>query len=204
MRSSLRITSFAAVLAVVGAAPGRAQVQAVSLFVHGGGYSALKSLNRDGTADFKTGFTLGGGIGFEVDRNVELRVSLTGAQSHFLRDGAETGAYLNRYYFTGALKGQYPFAGGLTPYGTVGGGVVVLHEKGTTAGNRTRGFAHLGVGLAYAVRKDLSCFVQGDGFFYSLSELTGGALGAFTRSQADVAWSVGVAYKFSLSVPSGP
>ncbi|MGH7546727.1 MAG: outer membrane protein [Gemmatimonadales bacterium] len=198
MGSGLRITSLAAVLVVVGAAPGRAQVQAVSLFVHGGGYSALKSLNADGTADFKTGFTLGGGIGFEVDRNVELRVRLTGAQSHFLNDGVETGAYLNRYLFTGDVKGQYPLAGGVTPYATVGAGVVLLHEKGTTAGNTTRGFAHVGVGLAYAVRKDLSGFVQGDGFFYSLSELTGGALGAFTSSQSDVAWSAGVAYKFPV------
>jgi len=186
------------VLVVVGAAPAQAQVQAVSLFVSGGGYSTLKSLNADGTADFKTGFTLGGGIGFEVDRNVEMRVSLTGAQSHFLKDGVGTGVYLNRYYFTGDVKGQYPLAGGVTPYGTIGGGVVLLHEKGTTGGNRTRGFAHLGVGLAYAVRKDLSCFVQGDGFFYSLSELSGGALGAFTRSQSDVAWSAGVAYKFPM------
>ena len=201
MGSPLRITSLAALLAVVGAAPGQAQVQAVSLFVHGGGYSALKSLNSDGTADFKTGFTLGGGIGFEVDRNVELRVSLTGAQSHLLSDGVETAAYLNRYYFTGDLKGQYPLAGGATPYATVGAGVVLLHEKGTTGGNRTRGFAHLGVGLAYAVRKDLSCFVQGDGFFYALSQLTGGALSAYTRSQSDVAWSAGISYRFPLRVP---
>jgi opacity protein-like surface antigen len=182
-------------LGAAGAAPLRGQIhlQAANLFVYGGGYSAVHQ-----AFNLKTGFDVGGGVGLEIHKYLELRAALTGAQSHLRVNGAETGTYLNRYYVGADVKAQYPLPSGLTPYGLVGGGVVILHEKGNTAGNQTQGFGHVGLGLDYPVWKQFSLLVQGDGFFYSLSGLSGGALSAYSSAQFDIAWSVGVSHRFAL------
>jgi len=193
----------AALLGAVGVAPlrGQIQLQAAKLFVYGGGYSAVHNafnLNTGTTDDFKTGFVLGGGVGLQMHKYLEVRATLTGAQSHLRMNGAETGVYLNRYYVGADLKGQYPLSNDVTPYGLAGGGVVILHEKGTTGGNKAQGFGHLGLGVAYSIRDQLSFFVQGDGFFYSLSGLSGGALSAYSSAQFDIGWSAGASYRLAL------
>ncbi|HYK81509.1 MAG TPA: outer membrane beta-barrel protein [Gemmatimonadales bacterium] len=192
----------ALVLAVVGSAPTSAQVQAVTLFAHGGGYSTLYhayNLNTGSVDDFKTGFILGGGVGLQLHRYLEIRASLTGAQTHLLVSGAPTTAYLNRYYVGVDAKLQYPLPSGVTPYGLAGGGGVVLYEKGTTGQSKTQGFGHLGAGLSYPIQQGLSVFVQGDGYFYSLSGFSGGALSsAYSSAQFDIAWSAGASFKLPL------
>src|SRR5207247_4891880 len=149
----VRISPLAAALTAANLVSAAAQDHAVSLFAYGGGYSALKNVNRAATAEFKTGFTLGGGIGYEIDKNLELRATLTGAQSQLLEQGAPTSMYLNRYYVAADLKAYYPAAQGITPYGFLGAGAVLLHERGSTGADKTQGFAHLGLGIAYAVGK---------------------------------------------------
>lgn len=203
MRSRVRSFGLMALLGAVAVAPlpGQIQLQGVTLFAHGGGYSALYNaynLNTGTTDDFKTGFDLGGGVGFEIHKYLEVQAMLTGAQSLLRVNGAETGVYLNRYYLGANVKGQYPSPSGVTPYGLAGAGVVVLHEKGTTGGNKTHGFGHLGLGVAYPIWKQWSVFAQGDGFFYSLSGLTGGAASAYVSAQFDIAWSAGASYRFAL------
>lgn len=192
----------AMLLAVVGTAPASAQVQALTLFAYGGGYSAqyhAYNLNTGTVDDFKTGFTLGGGVGLQVHRYLEVRASLTGAQSHLLVSGAATNAYLNRYYVGVDLKGQYPLPSGVTPYGLIGGGGVILYEKGSTGQSITQGFGHLGAGISYPIQQRLSVFVQGDGYFYSLSGFSGGALAsAYKSAQFDIAWSAGASYRLPL------
>lgn len=180
---------------------GQIQLTEASLFGSGGGYSAAQqvfNLNTGTADDFKTGFTLGGGVGFRVHEYVELRAGVTGAQSHLRVNGAETAAYLNRYYVGADVKGLYPSASGVTPYALAGGGVVVLHEKGTTGGNKSQGYGHLGLGVSYPIAADLSVFLQGDAFFYSLSGLNGGMLSAYSSAQRDIGWSVGASYRFRL------
>lgn len=203
MRSLARSASLASLLSAVGAVwlQGQIQLTEASLFAFGGGYSAAQhvfNLNTGTTDDFKTGFALGGGVGIQVHKYLEVRAGLTGAQSHLRVNGAETDAYLNRYYVGMDLKGRFPLAGGLTPYGLAGGGVVVLHEKGTTGGNKSQGYGHLGLGLSYPLSGELSVFLQGEGFFYSLSGLTGGMLSAYSSAQRDIGWSVGASYEFRL------
>lgn len=203
MRSFARIFSLASLLSAVGgvALQGQIQLTDASLFAFGGGYSAAQhifNLNTTTTDDFKTGFDLGGGIGVRVHQYAEVRVGVTGAQSQLRINDTETGVYLNRYYVGADVKALYPLASGLTPYGLAGGGVVVLHEKGTTQGNKSQGYGHLGLGLAYPVGGEFSVFVQGDGFFYSLSGLSGGALSAYSSAQRDIGWSVGASYRFKL------
>ncbi len=194
-----RVTVLAAALAVGSAVSALAQDHAASLFAYGGGYSALKNVNTAATAEFKTGFTLGGGIGYEIDKNLELRASLTGAQSQLLEEGALTSVYLNRYYVAADLKAYYPAAKGITPYGFLGAGAVLLHEKGSTGADKTQGFAHLGLGIAYAVGKSgLSIFAQGDGLFYSLTEMSSPTFARFSKAQIDVGWNAGASYRLPL------
>jgi Outer membrane protein beta-barrel domain len=203
MTTRIGVGLIAGLVANIGATPLPAQVQlqALTLSVHGGGFNSVHNDPnlQTGTADdFKTGFTLGGSVGLALHKYVELRATLTGAQSHLRVNGAESSAYLNRYYVGADVKGEYPLSGGATPYGLAGGGVVILHEKGTTGGDKSQGFGHLGLGIAYPLRGSLSLFLQGDGFFYSLSGLTGGALSAYSSAQFDIAWSAGASYRFPL------
>ncbi len=187
----------AATLLVAGAVPTAAQ--AVNVFTYGGGYTALKEVNAIGTVQFKTGFTIGGGIGYEVDKNVELRFTLTGAQSQLVEDGSPTGVYLNRYYIAADVKGGYPLANGLKPYAFLGAGAVLLHEKGSSGADKTQGFVHLGLGIAYSVGKSgLSVFAQGDGLAYSLTGMSSPTLARFSATQIDLAWSLGASYRLPL------
>lgn len=192
MPSLVRAIGLAGMLGVGGAASVSAQ-RAVTLFVRGGSYSSPKSLNTQGTDDLKLGFNLGGGIGFQIDSTLELRASVLGAQSQLRRDGVATGAYLNRYFFGVDLRAQHPVAGARL-YGLVGSGVVVLHEKGTSGVDKKQGFGHLGFGLAYPVRKQLAVFAQGDGFFYSLSQISGGDFLPYSVAEIDFGLSGGVTY----------
>jgi len=172
----------AATLLVAGAVPTAAQ--AVNVFTYGGGYTALKEVNAIGTVQFKTGFTIGGGIGYEVDKNV---------------DGSPTGVYLNRYYIAADVKGGYPLANGLKPYAFLGAGAVLLHEKGSSGADKTQGFVHLGLGIAYSVGKSgLSVFAQGDGLAYSLTGMSSPTLARFSATQIDLAWSLGASYRLPL------
>src|SRR5436309_15699187 len=143
----------AAAVLVAGSVRATAQESAIKLLVYGGGYTAPKDVSTVSSATFRTGFTLGGGIGYEIDKNVEVRATLTGAQSQLAQDGSPTGVYLNRYYVAADVKGGYPLASGITPFGLLGAGAVLLHEKGSSGADKTRGFAHLGFGVAYAVGK---------------------------------------------------
>lgn len=203
MRSRIAVFALAAAFSRVGAVPlcGQIHVQAVTLALHGGGYSAVHdafNLQTGTTDDFKPGFVLGGSVGLQLQKWVELRASLIGAQSHLRVNGAETGTYLNRYYVGVDVKGEYPLGGGVNLYGLAGGGFVILHEKGAAAGDKTQGFGHLGAGVAYAVVGHLSVFVQADGLFYSLSGLTSPALSAYSSAQFDAAWSAGASYRVPL------
>ncbi len=195
-----RISAVAALIALGASLPVRAQGRAVTIFVYGGGYSPLRDLNSAGTDQFQTRRTVAGGVGYEVDRNVELRATLTEAASQFVESGVAYDKYLNRYYLAGEAMYEHPFARGVMPYGFVGFGAVRLHETGTrTSADKIQGFADVGVGVAYRVRKSgWSLFVQGVGFFYSLTGMTTPTFTRFNRAQVDAAWTAGAAYRVGL------
>jgi hypothetical protein len=199
MRPKVAISSLTVALALGGApAWGQIQIQGVTLFAYGGGYSAVHNsynLSTGSVDDFKMGFTLGGGVGVQVHPHFELRATLTGAQSHLRQAGAETGAYLNRYFVGVDLKGQYPLASGLTPYGLAGGGLAYLYEKGTTGPSKTQPFGHLGLGVSYPIQHRLALFLQEDNFFYELAGFNSGTVSVYHSAQFDVGWSAGASYQ---------
>src|SRR5207245_9978415 len=93
--SRFQLLSSAAVLAVL-AAPAVAQDEsqngpAVVLSVNGGGFSPLAHLDEPGLVDFKTGFNVGGGLGYQFNRYVALRGNFTFARA----EGRDTSAVLS-------------------------------------------------------------------------------------------------------------
>src|SRR5207247_9598604 len=120
-------------------------------------------------------------------------------ESKPLEQAEPTSMYLNRYSVAADLKAYYPAAHGITPYGFLGAGAVLLHERGSTGADKTQGFAHLGLGIAYAVGKSgLSIFAQGDGLGYSLTDVITPTFETVSKAQIDVGWNAGASYRLPL------
>jgi opacity protein-like surface antigen len=81
------VLTLAAIALVAVAVPAQAQSSSTSspsgvvVAVQGGGFSSVANLNDANTADFKTGFNVGGSLGYDVNRIVGVRGTFTFAQS---------------------------------------------------------------------------------------------------------------------------
>ena len=196
---SLRISPFVAttVVALLAPLPALAQQRAVVLSARGGGFSALNNLNDAGTADFKTGFNLGGGVGVQVNKYVVLDGDFTWGQHEYRSNGIDSGIKVNQFLYGGDVKLQYPTASGVTPYVLGGGGAVTFHQRGTSGGDKTKGFGRFGAGLSYQVpRSNWAIYAQGDGFVYKVSNFTNGTvLTGFDKTQVDIVYSGGLSYR---------
>jgi hypothetical protein len=86
---SLRISPIGAavVVALLVPFPALAQQRAVVFSAREGGFSALNDLNDAGTADFKTGFNVGGGVGVQVNKYVVVESDLTWGQERLTLAG---------------------------------------------------------------------------------------------------------------------
>jgi outer membrane protein with beta-barrel domain len=190
----------AAVVALLGPHPALAQERAVVFSARGGGFSALSNLNDAGTADFKTGFNVGGGVGVQVHKYVVLDGDFTWGQREYRSNGVDSGIKVNQFFYGGAVKLQYPAASGFTPYVLGGGGAVTFHQRGTSGVDKTKGFGRFGAGLSYRIpRSNWALYGQGDGFVYKVSNFDGGtALTGFAKTQVDIVYSGGVSYRLSF------
>lgn len=150
---SLRIFPIvaAAVVALVAPSPALAQARAVVISARGGGFSALNNLNDAGTADFKTGFNVGGDVGVQVNEYVVLDGDFTWGQHEYRTNDVDTGIKVNQFFYGGAVKLQYPTESGVTPYVLGGGGAVTFHQRGTSGADKTKGFGRFGAGLSYQI-----------------------------------------------------
>ena len=109
--------------ALVLAGPVAAQDRALHLFVSGGGYNALTNLNDAGSADFKkVGYTVGGGVGAQLQRYVTLRGDFNFAKNQLRVNQQATGQDVNRFFYDASLQLGYPTSSGLEPYLFAGGG----------------------------------------------------------------------------------
>ncbi len=138
----------AVVLALLTPLAAPAQRRAVIFTARGGGFSAANNLNDAGTADFKTGFNVGGGVGVQVNKYVVLEGDLTWGQHELRQGGVDSGIKLNQFFSGGDVKLQYPTASGVTPYVLGGGGAVTFHQRGTSGADKTKGYGRLGAGLS--------------------------------------------------------
>ena len=81
--------------------------------VQGGGYSPLAHLDDSDFVDFKTGFNVGGGAAYQINRYVAVRGNFTWARSEG-RDrtssliGGIQGFKFNRFLYDGEVSYQIP------------------------------------------------------------------------------------------------
>ena len=173
-----------------------AQEKAVGFAVRGGGFNALTNLNEAGTADFKQpGYSVGGTVSVDLHRYVGVRGDFTYARNELRLNELDTGSELDRFFYDAGLQLQYPTASGWTPYAFVGAGAVTLHAVGTSDNDKTKPAGTVGLGLNYTFPgTNFGIMAEGKGWLYELSELNG-PLTTFDRTQFEVTWSAGLAYR---------
>lgn len=187
------VTALATVPPQVGA---QEQERGIRVYTDVGGLSALRDLNQAGTADFKTGFDWGGGVGWQLRQNLMVRGDITWGQQE-LRTSGVTAAKINQFFYGADVKLDYPGSGRATPYLFAGAGAVMIHPKGTSGENKTKGFGRFGLGLAYQPPQSrLQLFAQGTGWVYKLKGFPSTSpLAGYDRSQFDVGYIGGVSLR---------
>jgi opacity protein-like surface antigen len=136
----IRLGAIAAVTALAAVPPQvGAQERSIRVYTDVGGLSALRDLNQAGTADFKTGFNWGGGVGWQLRQNLMVRGDITWGQQE-LRNSGVTAAKINPFFYGADVKLDYPGSGRAMPYVFAGAGAVMIHPKGTSGENKTEGF----------------------------------------------------------------
>jgi len=158
-----RFATFGAIVLSAIAWPATSQAQegdrdrGVLLRVQGGGYSPLAHLDPPDLVKFKTGFNLGGSVGYQINRYAAVRGNFAWARGEGRdRSAGFTsglgGVKFNRFLYDGDVQLRYPFASGVAPYVFGGGGAVTqaarragrpgqqLHQGGgqVRAGSRLR------------------------------------------------------------------
>jgi opacity protein-like surface antigen len=166
---------------------------AVVVFANGGGGSPATNLNDAGTADFKTGWSVGGGAGIQINQYLAIR-----GVFDYLRNKGEdnstafAGQHFNNYFYGGDLQLRYPTVSGFAPYVLAGAGAVTIDNKDDATFQRFTKFAGKGgVGLEYAFPKSgAGMFVQGTSYIYKFDR------GGFNKTQYDILWTAGLSYRF--------
>jgi outer membrane protein with beta-barrel domain len=166
---------------------------AVVVFANGGGGSPLSNLNDAGTADFKTGWSVGGGAGVQVNQYLAIR----GVFDYLRSEGEESsiafaGQHINNYFYGGDLQLRYPTASGFAPYLLAGAGAVTINNQDDATFNSFTKFAGKGgLGLEYASPNNgAGIFVQGTSYIYKFDQ------GGFDKTQYDILWTAGLSYRF--------
>jgi hypothetical protein len=192
----------AALVALTAAPPLRAQDNhsdgpAIVVYGAGGGFSSLTHLDSADTTNFKTGFNVGGGVGYQFSKYVALRGNFTFARAE-AQSGvsaiAITGTKFNRFLYDADLQFRYPLQGGVAPYVFVGGGAITVKHDVTPADpNFTKGAGKFGLGLAYQIpRSNVGLYAEGTTWVYKWDQY------GFNKTQFDTTWSGGLSYRFGL------
>jgi hypothetical protein len=161
----------------------------VVISAQGGGLTSVTDLNDAKTAKFKTGFNLGGSLGWDFNSMVSLRGTYTYGRSD--TDGtafpAGFGKNANRQYYGAELKLSAP--GPISPYLLVGGGAATVKVAGQSSFTKPAGKA--GVGLSIDIpNTPVSIFGEGTGWAYKFDQF------GFDKTQFDLAWSAGLSVRF--------
>jgi len=187
------ILSVAAAATLALAVPAYAQSSGSSdkgavISVQGGGLTSVADLNDAKTAKFKTGFNLGGSLGWDINSMVSVRGTYTYGRSD--TDGtafpAGFGKNANRQFYGAELKLSAP--GPISPYLLVGGGGATIKVDGKSSFTKPAGKA--GVGLSIDIPKSpVSVFAEGTGWAYKFDQF------GFDKTQFDLAWSAGLSVR---------
>ena len=191
MRFGKSFAGIALALLAVGPLAAQQSGDRVSVFVRGGGMSALNDLNESGTLEMATGFTFGGGVGYKLHRNIVIRGDLSYAENDMELNGADVGS-LNRIFYGAAIQFQLPNSTGLMPYVFAGGGAVTLDPDGGET--ETKGQGTFGGGVKYGLGQSrFSVFAEGIAYTYKGKVRTSAPTNInVNKTQWDVAWTGGI------------
>jgi hypothetical protein len=189
-------------LAVIGvSAPLAAQDQKLELSVFGAANAPLQNLNTLPGLGFKTGFGGGLGLTYLADKNFAIRADFGYVKSDVNIDtpGSITiggGGVLNSTSWSHMMAGaelmlRFPLQGGVTPYFTTGGGVVIFKESGGRDAERAAG--RFGAGLQIPMGDKLAVFGQGNAWAYNFDQKF---FPYFTKVQVDLLLSAGIVVRF--------
>jgi len=171
--------------------------RALLLSANGGAFNALDNLNRDGSADFKSGFGLGGGLTYLMTEHFGVRGNFTFARSQ-LQDAAAPildRTEVNRYFYDADVQYRHPLRSGWTPYLFAGGGGVRIKPTSNNPSESafSKGVGKAGLGLSYNVPNSrFAIGGEGTGRFYKWDR------DGFDKNQLDALWSGGVSYRFNI------
>ena len=207
---SRRALTVGVVLLSAAAWPARSQAQdgddrdrrGFAVRIQGGGYSPLAHLDDSDLVDFKTGFNLGGGAAYQINRYVAVRGNFTWARTEG-RDRTSTlisgieGFKFNRFLYDGDIQLRYPFHVGVAPYVFAGGGGITTRrpESFTAASfserSFTKGAGKFGLGVNYQIPSShVGVYAEGATWVYKWDR------DGFDKTQYDTAWSGGISYRF--------
>lgn len=186
-------------LTTAGASTAVAQDQhrAIVVEAFGGGATPLRHLNPEGTADFNTGFNVGGGLRADFSRYVAIRADFTFTRNEATGVESFAGSHFNRYFYGAAAELSYPatHAFDLFAFGG-GGGVTVRQALQTGAATAevprfTKPALLLGAGARYRIPgQPLELLAEARTLGYRWDAA------GFTRNQWDLTYSGGLSYRF--------
>jgi opacity protein-like surface antigen len=172
--------------------------RAIQVYTQGGAYSPLADLDDAGHADFRTGFSLGGGAAYQFNEHLALRVNVNFARAEARAEDlgltGVDGRKFNRYLYDADLQLRNPLRGGWTPYALLGaGGVTVERDVVRMKSRFTRGAGKAGLGLGYLVpQRNVGLHLEATGWIYQWDRY------GFDRTQLDLTLSGGISYRFRL------
>jgi opacity protein-like surface antigen len=186
---------------------GRYRERGPLLYVNGGGFSALTDVTREGL-DFGTGYSLGGGLGYQINRYLAIRASFNYARAELETSSGTPapdpyrleGRDFSKYFYGGDLQIRYPGRTGWAPYLLLGGGAVTVDmPSDTRVKDFTKPAGKVGAGLGYTFPgSGASVFAEYDGWVYKWdnNSLLDPTVVNRDRTQWDSTWSAGVRYVF--------
>jgi opacity protein-like surface antigen len=191
----------AALVTLVGAATLAAQQQnkAVLFQVFGGGAQHLRNLNTsatsEGIADFKTGLNVGASIGVEFNKYFAVHGDLTYTVNEARGASSFAGSNIDRLFYGAHAEVSYPGSEGFMPFAFLGGGGVTVRQAISTPilPTFTKPAGMFGAGLRYQVAQSpVQLIFEGKSLVYKWDR------GGFSRTQWDVSYSLGIAYRLGL------
>jgi len=171
--------------------------RAIVFQAFGGGASHLRNLNSVGTtADFKLGFNVGGAVGVELNDYVALHGDFTWTRNEARGAATFAGTNFDRFFYGGHVELSLPNSErGVNPFLFGGGGAVTVHQAGSAAvlANFTKPAAMFGLGVRYLVpRTPVELLIEGKSLVYKWEA------GGFSRTQWDLSYSAGLAYRLGF------
>lgn len=182
---------------------GRDDTSSVTFRLQGGGFSSIRELDDAEMVDFERGWSLGTGLGYQINNYLALRGNVAFARAEIQDRRAisldMTGQRFNRVFYDADLQLRYPFASGFSPYLLAGGGAITvdhdrdgdLFDGDPGRDHFTKGAGKVGLGLSYRIPDSgVELYAEGTGWIYKWDR------NGFDRTQFDTTWDGGIAFRF--------